>query len=269
MPRLKTLELDSIAFPALPELLLTATRLVHLTLRHIPASGYFSPEAIVTCLAVSANLKSLTIVFESPRPLPDLERRRPLPPTHTVLPALTRFQFEYLEYLVARIDTPLLDSISITFFHQPLFGIPQLAHFMRRTTTFQVLNEVHVNLDRSNVRVSYLPHEDSGLKIPCRSLDPQRLSLAQVLTSFFPSIRTVEHLYIYGPPQWQGGVENMQWLEFFHLFSAVKNLYVCEEYVQCIADTLKVLVRERVTDVLPALESLFLEDLQSVEKVIG
>jgi hypothetical protein len=140
---------------------------------------------------------------------------------------------------------------------------------MRRTTTFQALNEAHVNLDRSNVRVSYLPHEDSGLKIPCRSLDPQRLSLAQVLTSFFPSIRTVEHLYIYGPPQWQGGVENMQWLEFFHLFSAVKNLYVCEEYVQCIADTLKGLVRERVTDVLPALESFFLDDLQSVEKVIG
>ena len=79
----------------------------------------------------------------------------------------------------------------------------------------------------------------------------------------------VEHLYIYGPPQWQGGVENMQWLEFFHLFSAVKNFYVCEEYVQYIADTLKGLVRERVTDVLPALESLFLEDLQSVEKVIG
>ena len=121
--------------------------------------------------------------------------------------------------------------------------------------------------------IDYLPpprifDEESGLKTLCRS-DRQHLSLAQVFTSFFPSIGIVEHLYIYGsPPQWQDGVvmDIMQWL---HLFTAVRNLYVCEEYVQHIADALKGLVRERVTDVLSALESLFLEDLGSVEKAIG
>ena len=276
-PNLQTLELHSIAFPALPNLLLSTTHLVHLTLRHIPISGYFSPEAIVTCLAVLANLKSLTIVFKSGIPFPDRERRRPLPPTHTVLPALTRFQFngvsEYLEHLVASIDAPLLDSISITFFHELKFAIPKLAQFMRHTTRFQALNEAHVDFGCSSVRVGYLPpprifDEESGLKTLCRS-DRQHLSLAQVFTSFFPSIGVVEHLYIYGsPPQWQDGVvmDIMQWL---HLFTAVRNLHVCEEYVQHIADALKGLVRERVADVLPALECLFLEDLGSVEKAIG
>ena len=144
---------------------------------------------------------------------------------------------------------------------------------MRHTTRFQALNEAHVDFGCSSVRVGYLPpprifDEESGLKTLCRS-DRQHLSLAQVFTSFFPSIGVVEHLYIYGsPPQWQDGVvmDIMQWL---HLFTAVRNLYVCEEYVQHIADALKGLVRERVADVLPALECLFLEDLGSVEKAIG
>jgi hypothetical protein len=228
---------------------------------------------------VLANLKSLTIAFESPLRFPDRESRRPPPPTRTILPSLTRFRFkgvsEYLEHLVARIDTPLLDSISISFFHRLIFGIPQLAQFMRRTTKFQTLDEAHVDFGCSSVRVGYLPprrifDEESGLRISYRSLDRQRFSLAQVFTSFFPSISMVEHLYIYGPPpQWQGGVVNMQWLEFFHLFTGVRNLYVCEEYVQSIANVLKGLVRGRVAGVLPALESLFLEDLQSVEKAIG
>jgi hypothetical protein len=45
-PRLRYLDLKSIPFPTLPKLLLSATDLVHLTLRGIPHSGYFSPEAI-------------------------------------------------------------------------------------------------------------------------------------------------------------------------------------------------------------------------------
>jgi hypothetical protein len=105
--------LDSIPFPALPNLLLSATHLVHLTLQRIPHSGYFSPKAIVTSLAVSTNLKSLTIEFESPLSRPNQESRHPPPlNTHTVLPALTHFQFkgvsEYLEDLVAQIDAPFL-----------------------------------------------------------------------------------------------------------------------------------------------------------------
>ena len=48
VPRLQSLKLDAIPFPALPKLLLSATDLVCLSLENIPRSGYFSPEAIVT-----------------------------------------------------------------------------------------------------------------------------------------------------------------------------------------------------------------------------
>jgi hypothetical protein len=51
-PCLQSLGLQFIPFPALPKLLLSATDLVRLSLWNIPRSGYISPEAIVTALAV-------------------------------------------------------------------------------------------------------------------------------------------------------------------------------------------------------------------------
>jgi hypothetical protein len=276
-PSLRFLSLHSIPFPALPKLLLSATDLVHLDLWNIPHSGYISPEAIVTGLAVLANLNSLTIGFQSPLSRPGRESRHTTPAApRTVLSALTRFEFHgvsvYLEDLVARIDAPLLDSILITFFHQLIFDIPQLAQFMRRTTRFQALNEVHVDFDYSGVQVGYLPPTrtvdgKSGLRISCKELDWQLSSVEQVFTPFFSSIYMVEQLYIYEPEyfpsQWQDDIESMQWLELFHPFIAVKHLYVSKTFAQSIAPTLQELVLERVTDVLPALESLFLEELQS------
>jgi hypothetical protein len=49
----------------------------------------------------------------------------------------------------------------------------------------------------------------------------------------------------------------------FHPFTAVKNLYVIREFAQYIGTpALEELVRERVIDVLPALENIFLEEPQ-------
>jgi hypothetical protein len=72
-PRLQSLNLDSVPFPALPKLLLSATDLDHLVLQNIPHSGYFSPEAILAAMAVLANLRNLHIEFESPLSRPDRE----------------------------------------------------------------------------------------------------------------------------------------------------------------------------------------------------
>jgi hypothetical protein len=268
-PRLKSLRLHSIPFPALPKFLLSSTDLVHLTLWDIPRSGYISLKAIVACLAALANLKALSIGFESPLSLPDPEIRHP-PLTRTALPTLTRIQFKgvsrYLEYLVASLDAPLLDSIWINFFDALIFDLPQLAQFMRRTTRFQALSEAHVVFDYSGVQVGYLPQtrtidERSGLRIACTKLDGQLSSVAQVFTSFFPSIHMVEHLYISGyryvQPRSQEDIENVRWLEFFRPFTAVKNLYIADK-CRYIVLFLKELVEEGMVDALPALESIFL-----------
>jgi hypothetical protein len=52
----------------------------------------------------------------------------------------------------------------------------------------------------------------------------------------------------------------------------VKNVYVFKAFSQCISSALQDLVGERMTDVLPALESLFLEGFQHsgpVQEAIG
>jgi hypothetical protein len=61
-------------------------------------------------------------------------------------------------------------------------------------------------------------------------------------------------------PRWQDDIENSQWLEFFHPFIAVKGLYISQVIVPHIAPVLRELVGEMATEVLPALQTLFLEE---------
>jgi len=57
-------------------------------------------------------------------------------------------------------------------------------------------------------------------------------------------------------------MESDQWLEFLQSFSAVKDLYLDQEFAPLIAPALQQLVGERVIETLPDLQSLFLEGLQ-------
>ena len=140
-PRLRSLNLYHIRFRGLPNLLLSATHLVHLQLVGIPHSGYISPDTMVSCLSVLTKLEKLTIGFASPRSRPDRKSQRPPPQTRALLPVLTDLHFrgicEYLEDLVAWIDAPLLDDLEIKFFHQATFDTPQLTVFLSRTPKFQ------------------------------------------------------------------------------------------------------------------------------------
>ena len=285
-PRLRSLDLDSASFPALPKFLLSATCLVSLSLWGIPYSGYISPETLVTSLAALTNLQSLILHSASTlQSHPDWGCRYPLPPTRTVLPSLIRFWFvwvsDYLEDLVARIDVPLLDSASILFFYEYTFDIHQFGQFLRRTRRFEALNEAHIYFERDCVHVSPLPPtsvsgRDPGFQCSCLISNWRFSFLSQILASFFPSLYVVEHLYIFGPPELLASfgefIESVQWLEILKPFTAAKTLYLPKEIAQCIAPALQELVGERAARVLPALESIFLEDLESlgpVEDVIG
>lgn len=276
------------SIPSDSKFLLSTTSLVRLTLWEIPwsasgsehfsDSGCFSAGVIVTGLAALTNLKSLTIGSDF---FPDLEHQHPLP-TRTLLPALIHFEFRgvnsYLEDLLARIDAPLLTSFVITFVFQPIFNVPQLAQFMKRTAKFQALNEAHVDFDESLFRVDSFPptqtfDEISRLSISFEFAEspwPYDLA-AQILTPFFPSIYIVEHLYIYGSRYFLAKYGEYG-LDIFHPFTFVKDVYASKEFVLGLVPALQELVEEGVTDVMPALEILFWEELQPsgpVRDVIG
>jgi hypothetical protein len=267
-PRLRSLTLHSIPFPGLPTLLLSANHLVVLYLWEIPHSGYFSPEAMVTGLSALNGLEVLVIEFESPRSRPDRQSRRP---TRALLPALTKLWFkgvsEYLEDLITQIDAPLLDDLLINFYHQLIFDTPKLSRFIGRTPKFKTRNEGRVDFSNRHVMVA-LPQTSGGrlqLIISCMQLEWKLSSLAQVCSSSFPHalIRMVERLFIETGSQrhgWQDDFESSQWLEFLHPFTAVKSLYISRRLAQRIALTLQELDGERMTEVLPSLETLFFEE---------
>jgi hypothetical protein len=269
-PHLQTLILGCIPFPGLPNLLLSATHLVHLRLWSIPLSGYISPEAMATCLSVLTRLEGLDITFESRQNHPDWNSRGPPSPpqTRALLPILTTLRFrgvtDYLEDFVARIDAPLLNNLAITFFNELGFDTLQLTQFIGRTPKLKTHDKVHVVLTKRGAWVR-LPQTFSGtleLEIICSPLDRQLSTLAQVFSSSFPRafIPAVKLLYIFedGISDGQDDIENSLWLDLLHPFTAVEHLYISRRFTPLIAPSLQELVGERVTEVLPALQTLFL-----------
>ena len=271
-PSLQTLTLGCIQFPGLPKLLLSATHLVRLYLYGISHSGYISPEAMASCLSVLIRLESLVIRFEFPRCRPDRNSRRLPPRTRALLPVLTMFQFkgvgEYLEDLVARMDAPLLDELVITFFNQLIFDTPQITQFICRTPNFNSRDEAHVTFSGSHVWITFLQtsHGALELRIPCSPSDWQLSSLAQVCTLSFPQalIPSVERLYIlehrFPGIRWQEDIESDQWLELLHSFTSLKDLHISQDFVPHVAPALRDLVEEGATEVLLALQNLFLDE---------
>jgi len=289
--RLRLLNLNGIPFPALRKLLLTATDLVKLSLWRIPHSAYVSPGALVTCLSSLVRLRSLTLGFLSPRSRPDGATRRPPPLIRAILPDLVYLEFkgtsEYLEDLVTRVDTPHLNETHVTFLNQLVFDTPRFHQFLSRAEQFESPNRADVTFDTRNVVVSLSPsmtivdpEEDAGIlfRISCTDLDWQLSSVTQVCTPSLPPLSTLEHLYIRlttsqrQQKQLQLDIEDDQWPEFFQPFSAVKNLYLSEEIMLSVARALRELSGESVTEVLPALQDIFLEGVEPlgpVQEAIG
>ncbi|KAF8502730.1 hypothetical protein F5888DRAFT_1904330 [Russula emetica] len=270
-PRLRSLILDSIPFPGLPNLLLTATHLVDLQLSDIPPSGYIPPEAMATTLSALTRLESLRFWFRPHRALES--RRLPPPPlTCSILPGLTNIKFkgtsEYLAVILARIDAPRLNGLYITFFN-PITIISdtsQLFQFINRSPTLRALEKGCIVSHPPDISVRFSPRtsycDKLIVEIPYTASGWRLL----VCTPPLPPVSTLEDLYINWPPgrrSRQGDVENALWLEVLHPFAAVKNLYLLKGIVPRIAPALQELVGGRTTEVLPTLENIFLEGFQA------
>ena len=287
-PRLRHLALVAVPFPGLPNLLLSATHLVHLHLYSIPPSGYISPEAMVNCLSLLASLEELHFHFP-PQPSPDQESRRPLPPTRSVLPALTEFGFEgineYFEDFVSRIDAPRLYRLSMMLFDDTdfaQFDTPELKQFISRTPRFGAYNEAHLIFHsyKAQVRLQSHPEQSDNpgmvqVSILCQGPVRQLSFLARICTSSLRLLLTVDNLYFevdrFATLFSTDGLENADWLNILLPFTAVKNLYLSEAYWPRIAPALQDLTGRRITEVLPALQNIFLEEfpMECVQKDIA
>jgi hypothetical protein len=275
-PRLRSLKIEWIPFPGIPILLSSATHLVDLDLSDIPYSGYNSPEAMATCLSVLTRLHTLSLSFSVESVYSRSGQRLP-PITRSILPDLKSFSFKranrYLDDLVALIDAPRLDHLFITFLlGQMNFDTSRASHllqFISRTPRLQEPNEVHVTLD-SNAEIKYFwasdDHARLCVEVFCEDSEVDLLpsSITQVCTMYLPPLLTVVSLRLDALTRDDQGddVEDDQWLEPLHPFTAVKNLYLSKESAPGVADALQELMGNRISEVLPSLQNIFVEGLE-------
>ena len=194
-PRLLWLTFHAIPFPALPTLLSSARNLVNLQLSDIPRSGYISPEVMVTCLSAMPRLSSLRFQFDSPRSFPNRESRRHPGPSlaRSTLPALYELICEgvdeYFEDFVARIDTPVIHSLEITFFPRHFYEFSQLSRFIGRVEAFKSPDDAKIQLSNGLAEASFIPRTGTNepaelsLGISCSELHLQLRYFVQVCSS--------------------------------------------------------------------------------------
>jgi hypothetical protein len=99
------------------------------------------------------------------------------------------------------------------------------------------------------------------LTILCEAPDRQLFSLTQICDLPFLSFFNLERLEICENsslrPLWQEGVESAEWLELLHPFTTVKRLSLSKEFTPRVVHALAELSGERIMDMLPALQSIF------------
>ena len=279
---LRSLTLGGLRIPDLLALLLSTPNLVILRLDGIRNFGSFLPDEIVTCLSALTRLKQLDLLVEFSRSHPDWVNRRLSLLTRTVLPSLAvlklRGTTENLEELMARIDAPLLYHLYILFSSSgsdraTVFDPPHILRFIGRTPKLQAPVEAHIGLDVDNYRIwiiffysKRISRRVLRLEIFCPEPERQFPCLAQFCRSPPFPLHPLEYLCIgegrfskYGQ---RNHTENTRWLELLQPFVAVKKLYLTKEFAIHISRTLQELVGERVMEVLPALENVFIDELQ-------
>jgi hypothetical protein len=166
--------------------------------------------------------------------------------------------------------------------HQQIcvFDLLQLTKFLCRTATFSVLDHAHVAFDESLTTVDFSSRTETfnqtslSLIISCRELDWQLSSLSQVCNYALLSLSTVQYLDIdlnisdAYPLLIEDDMENIQWLELLHPFANVKDLHLSGKVPTCIAPALEELTGERVMEVLPVLQNVFLDRVYSEHELV-
>jgi hypothetical protein len=277
---LRSCKFSGVEFPGIWKLLLTANHLVTLHLWDSPHSMHASPEEMVTYLSTMPNLESLPIGFRSPQPLrnwPDQPNQHQPPLTRVILPSLTKFHFlvmgEYIEDFVSRIDAPLLDEVDITFFDQPIFHAPRLHDFLARNEKFKAHRRGAVVFCSSSIELKL---GSFSLGILCERSGRQVSSMAQFCSSSLyrsSALKRLDICRVYPLiSHRQHEVAETQWLDLLRPFTGLKDLHVGEGLTQHYALALQELAGQRVTEVLPALQNLFIEKLELsrlIQQILG
>jgi hypothetical protein len=271
-PNLKHLHLWGVSSPSFPRLLLSATNLTTLHLEFISNIGYIPPEAMATCLSTLTRLETLAIRFQSH---PKQKSRCMPPPTRSILPALTSFDFqgvsEYLEAFAGQIDAPLLKVFWISLFNQLVTDIPQTIRFLSHIESVRQSRPSLEFFPTGFVSISFYPNwyqrgPVSRWTVICQGFIRQVISAAQICSGLRPLSSGVEGLdikryYLSSKDVPPADIDHTLWLDLFQSFPYVRRLRMSAEMEPFIAAALQKQTGESTLDVFPSLESLSIDSL--------
>ena len=279
-PRLTSIFMAGIPFPALPALLSSTSDLLHLQLRIIPEDGFISPEAMVTCLGALTKLEVFHVEYPD---VPHLDQLFVPPITRTLLPSLTNIVLiatsEYLVEFFSRIDCPQLKDTCISYTDLPFdFQISQFFDFIDRSNNPEIALCKHADLIFSASADVYFSISSRhhialhpiNLYIACREgIGRQLLSISQLLRQQVVMRSRVVHLNLTQSKANEDRHDG-EWLHFLRQFPAVRTLYACPESARGVALALEDMTGGMVAEVLPVLDLIYLDDqpVSSIEKFL-
>ena len=240
------------------------------SLRWIHPSTYPHPNQLLQTLSLLPHLEAFDIGFRSPISKRDLEGQLLQSPitTHVTLPNLYRFDFGgvsiYLEALLPRMTTPLLETLIVHFFNQLTFSVPRLLQFMTTAGNFR-FNSVRLLFYHEAVAVFIFPTAETTIcsfevDVYCEHLDWQVSSVAQIFNVLNPLFSDVvditldyrEHTL---SSEWHNQVDRTQWRDLLRAFRNAKTLRVHNGLVSDLSRCLQ-LDGEPPLELLPELTEL-------------
>ena len=272
-PHLRHLILVNFAIPIRSPLLTTAVGLVTLSLDCIHSSAYFCPNDLLHRLSLMPQLEVLDIGFHSPVPNREVEMQLLDTPTmtHITLPNLRQFGFEgvtaYLEALLPRMTTPLLEKLETIFSNQLTFSVPHLLQFI---STRENLRFHRAEFGFSPWALTIQVYPDHGVKtytlgleIRCAHLDWQVASAAQIYDALRTAFSAVEHITLCDEGGFtvlddrENAVHRTHWCSLLRSFGNVKTLHVANDVlVMPVSRCLRPHNEEPPMELLPELKEL-------------
>ena len=238
-PNLRRLSLHGIGLSTGLPLLSSAISLSTLSLTHIRPSCYFPPGHLATQLKGLPHLEELSIGFAV---LPISEGDLlPSPILPVALPALRRLTFRgvdaYLDNLVAQINAPLLERLTLILHFDLTFTLVKVTKFIHRIKGFKwLVARVIFSKDGVSIDAGYNEQQDGGksgfqVNINCEPLDWQIDSATQVCGALVEVLSTIEDLTVdlrdLGmPSDWESTLEDVPWHELLLPFIGVKKLRI-------------------------------------------
>ncbi|KAI9510340.1 hypothetical protein F5148DRAFT_1337111 [Russula earlei] len=253
-------------------LLTTPAGLVTLSLQKIHRSASFRPIDLVQRLSLMPQLETLGIHFHPPPDNRDIEGELldTRITTHAALPNLRWFGFggasAYLEALLPRLTTPLLEKLQLRFTNQSTFSIPRLLQFMSKAKNLR-LSSTRFIFYSWGVAVMVYPYDGAKMytlemKVVCRHLDAQVSSVAQIFDELSPAFSAVEYFILENAKvrplseRRLNEVDRTQWRKLLRSFGNVKTLLVDSEFVEDLSRCLRSEDGEPTMELLPELKEL-------------